>query len=451
MDGRKLRSQLDACAEIVAHELFVCLRHRQPADRALAALLRERSFLGSRDRRLISQAVFAVFRWWGWVRMLVPEHFWEVASTHELSRRDVCRPREWSGLLLTSLLFDGAEFGPAMAVLAEDVGVDPETLGGWIPEDDLAQRGIQVFDALRLRGLPGRPRLEDLVPDWTCAEIGDMCDVRQLITWLQRRPPMWLRIQVEDCAGVVQELRDLGLDVEQHPRLTHAVKTMRPQVNLYAKDVYRKGRIEIQDLASQSAGAICDPQERQRWWDACAGAGGKSLLLAHLMRGTGKVVASDVREYKLDDLRRRARRAAFPNIERRSWNGRRVRDKQANFDGVLVDAPCTCSGTWRRNPDAKWSVQPEDVGRMSDLQFRILENAATGLRPGGVLVYSTCSMFREENEGVVRRFLEAHPGYALEAFPHPMTGEPCDGMVQFWPWDGDCDAMFAARFRSPAS
>ncbi|HCH87370.1 MAG TPA: SAM-dependent methyltransferase, partial [Lentisphaeria bacterium] len=178
------------------------------------------------------------------------------------------------------------------------------------------------------------------------------------------------------------------------------------------------------------------------------GAGGKTLELADLMERTGTVVACDVRSYKLDDLRIRARRAGFPNIVTREWDGKPFKGKQAGgYDGVLVDAPCSCSGVWRRNPDGRWTLKPEDVEEAAALQQRILEAASTAVRSGGLLIYATCSLFPRENGGVVDAFLASHEEFALEPFEHPLTGEPCGGMLQVRSFDGDCDSMFVARLR----
>ncbi|HBP08272.1 MAG TPA: hypothetical protein DD673_16540, partial [Lentisphaeria bacterium] len=167
-----------------------------------------------------------------------------------------------------------------------------------------------------------------------------------------------------------------------------------------------------------------------------------------LMERTGTVVACDVRSYKLDDLRIRARRAGFPNIRTCEWDGKPYQGKQAaRFDGVLVDAPCSCSGVWRRNPDGRWTLKPEDVEEAAALQQRILEAASTAVRSGGLLIYATCSLFPRENGGVVDAFLASHEEFALEPFEHPLTGEPCGGMLQVRSFDGDCDSMFVARLR----
>jgi 16S rRNA (cytosine967-C5)-methyltransferase len=190
----------------------------------------------------------------------------------------------------------------------------------------------------------------------------------------------------------------------------------------------------------------CNPGPGERWWHACAGEGGKSLQLASLMAGKGTVVASDIRAYKLGDLRKRARRAGLPNIECRAWDGRRIPAKPGTFAGVLVDAPCTCSGTWRRNPAARWQVAEEEIGEMAERQFEIVRRTLAALRPGGILVYATCSLFAEENEANVQRIVDG-TGLALEPFADPLSGRETDGTLRIVPWDGDCDGMFVARFR----
>jgi 16S rRNA (cytosine967-C5)-methyltransferase len=218
-------------------------------------------------------------------------------------------------------------------------------------------------------------------------------------------------------------------------------------VNLDTLPVYSEGRVEVQDLASQTVAMICAPSPGQRWWDVCAGGGGKSLHLAQLMKGKGVVTATDIQDRKLDELRRRARRGGFQNIQVKSWDGKPMRQKQATYDGVLVDAPCTCSGTWRRNPAMRWTARPGEKDEMAVIQRRILNTAVSGLKEGGVLVYATCSFFKRENEEVVEEFLAAHADFALEPYAHPLTGTPTPGTLQIWPWDGDCDAMFTARMR----
>lgn len=291
-------------------------------------------------------------------------------------------------------------------------------------------------------------RDSDLVPEWVLPLLPPDFPANRFLADLRRRPPMWLRLQTRDRDRLAAELQSCGLALRRHPRLANAFAVENPKVNLYTLDSFRRGEFEVQDLASQCIGLAAAPKPGERWLDACAGAGGKTLELADLMERTGTVVACDVRSYKLDDLRIRARRAGFPNIVTREWDGKPFKGKQAGgYDGVLVDAPCSCSGVWRRNPDGRWTLKPEDVEEAAALQQRILEAASTAVRSGGLLIYATCSLFPRENGGVVDAFLASHEEFALEPFEHPLTGEPCGGMLQVRSFDGDCDSMFVARLR----
>ena len=181
-------------------------------------------------------------------------------------------------------------------------------------------------------------------------------------------------------------------------------------MNLYSLESFKNVLFEIQDIASQVIGLVSCAKPGERWWDCCAGAGGKSLQLSSMMQNKGRIVSSDIREYKLDDLKKRARRNEKSNIECRTWDGKALRNKKSeSFDGVLADAPCSCSGTWRRNPDARWRSAPADVNELISIPSSILENTSSAVKNGGVLIYATCSVFDEENGDMVRNFLKKHP------------------------------------------
>ncbi|MFO7610035.1 MAG: RsmB/NOP family class I SAM-dependent RNA methyltransferase, partial [Candidatus Krumholzibacteriia bacterium] len=181
----------------------------------------------------------------------------------------------------------------------------------------------------------------------------------------------------------------------------------------------RDGRVDVQDLASQRIGQAVDAQPGQVVWDCCAGAGGKSLQLAALLEGKGAVHATDLYENKLKDLRKRARRAGWANLRAGLWDGDRLPDfgpevdRRGGFDRVLVDAPCSGSGTWRRHPDGRLRFAADQLPDLAAVQASLLETAAGAVRPGGLLVYATCSWFTAENEDVVAGFLAARPEFAL--------------------------------------
>ena len=272
----------------------------------------------------------------------------------------------------------------------------------------------------------------DLLPDWLPLPE----DGPGFIRMMQMRPPLWLRAQIKP-QRLQQMLKDDGLYAQISDKLPGALKVKEAKVNLYSLPAFQDGAFEVQDFASQVIGYSCAPKPGERWWDACAGAGGKSLQLGSLMAGKGVLIATDIRAYKLKDLKKRARRAGLSNIQSKGWNGTKIPVNKTLFDGVLVDAPCSCTGTWRRNPDARWTTFPEDI----------LATCSTGVRKGGVLVYATCSLMPEENEQQVQAFLESHPEFSLEPFTDPLTGKANSGMQSIRPQDADCDAMFTARMR----
>ncbi len=433
---RKLEAQARACAGAVAGLLWQALVAHRPADRVLAAYLRAHRECGARDRRLFSESLFAILRWWGWLRDFAP-----VLPAAEPDPARV-RGEDYARLLLGAWLLEDAPLPEVAEVWRRQLGLRTEDVP--VKPAPPAQRWRRL---LPLGPAPSRRfALGDLIPDWCAEEASNPRGWDELVDWLQRRPPVWLRAQVEP-ARALAELTAAELAPKPHPRRPDAIAIAPPKLNLRNLPALRDGLLEIQDLASQTVAAVCDPRPGERWWDACAGAGGKTLHLATLMRNKGSIVASDIREFVLEDLRRRARRAEFSNIRCREWKGKAMPEKKGNFDGVLVDAPCTCSGTWRRNPDARWNLDRAEIAEFAAKQLALLGNAAGAVRPGGVLVYATCSLFDAENEGVVQAFLAARPEFAPEAFPNPLAAGDCPGQLRIWPWDGDCDAMFVARFR----
>jgi 16S rRNA (cytosine967-C5)-methyltransferase len=453
MSMSKLEAQARACRDALQEVMEAVFVHKRPADRTLNSFLRNNKQYGSRDRKLLSEAVFAVFRWWGAIRKLFDREELEVLESEvpEISYNGA------AALLLTAMVMEKRELPEVAVIWMRELGLRQSEVNDLV----VTGKGSDGLDGWRILGLVRaalrRKALKslkltpfDLVPEWFPKYLPADIKAEKLALWFQRRPPMWLRVQNNaDPVRLAADLKEKYLlNVKSNPAFPNALSIARPQVNLYGIEEYRKGMFEVQDLASQMIGLVCAPKPGQRWWDACAGAGGKTLQLADQMKQKGTVVATDIRAYKLDDLRTRAKRAGFPNIECREWNGKSLRSKQQKvYDGVLVDAPCSCSGTWRRNPDARWSTDEAEIAEISKLQLEILSHASGGVKPDGILVYATCSICEPENTAVVEAFLAADPEFELEKFINPLTGGECSGMLHIYPWDGDCDAMFAARMR----
>jgi 16S rRNA (cytosine967-C5)-methyltransferase len=216
---------------------------------------------------------------------------------------------------------------------------------------------------------------------------------------------------------------------------------------------FREGLVEVQDEGSQIASLLADARPGMRVVDFCAGAGGKTLALAAGMKNRGHIVACDVSERRLERSAQRLRRAGVSNAERRVLSSARdkwVKRHAASFDRVFVDAPCTGTGTWRRNPDAKWRLTPNDVDELVALQSEILDSACRLVKPGGRLVYVTCSLLREEDEAQVERFLAAHRDFTLLPVPRVWKAavgraSPVeDEMLRLTPARHGTDGFFAA-------
>ena len=407
---------------LLAEAVHAVFSEHLPADRFLRRIFRRDRRIGGRDRRLYSDLLFAVFRWYGPLAKYSSGPAFLLAGAAAAEKID----------------------DPAVAVFLKNAGLDPSRRDALF-EAETAPERLNVF--LRLAGMSGNVREADCIPEWILPHL-DFTPDAEFFHSQQTRPPLWLRIQNQTPEDVIASLRANGLDPVPHPRLKQALALPEVKVNLPSLEAYKRGWIEVQDLSSQCIGIACAPEPGQRWWDACAGGGGKSLLLASLMLGKGSITASDVRENKFEEIRQRAKRAGFSNIRTRLWNGGpELPVPENSCGGVLVDAPCSSSGRWRRNPESRWTLTGERVDELAALQRRILDSAANAVKPGGVLVYATCSLFREENRLNAELFLAAHPEFKPEEFPHPLTGEPVSGLLQILPQDGDCDASFIARFR----
>ena len=215
---------------------------------------------------------------------------------------------------------------------------------------------------------------------------------------------------------------------------------------------FREGLFAVQDEASQMAGILLDPQPGERVLDCCAAPGGKATHLAQMMDNRGELLAMDNSGSKLPLIQESAQRLGISIIRTRAADLLQSGAFPADaFDRVLLDAPCSGLGVIRRNPEAKWRVTPEDVTRLAAVQKVMLKNAIWMLKPGGVLLYSTCSTTREENEDVVGDFLSRHPHCVLEnlngLFPEYRELFTVDGMFRAWPHRYGMDGFFSARIR----
>jgi 16S rRNA (cytosine967-C5)-methyltransferase len=409
----------------------------RPADAWLSQHLRRRRGLGGRDRRLLSETAFSYLRWKGWLGRL------EFLG--------------WEAVLALAFLLDADKQSPVISLLAQRGGLADlplEPLHGRTP----LEKGQALFGWLDGK-LPGyfpdfAPDLLPLVPSWvpTAVQRPDASDpghLPRLIAAFQERPPTWLRVKPGYQEAVDVQLRAFGAKSYAHARLPWAI-ALPGSPDLAPLRSKLSGFFTVQDLASQCVGLVAAPQPGQRWWDACAGAGGKTLHLLELMRDRGNLLSTDLRPGILEQLKARAEEAGCRSLATGVLDAGKDSPADRDFDGVLVDAPCSGLGTWSRNPDARWRTEADDVERKAALQGRILRRVAAKVRPGGTLVYAVCTVTHAETVGVIEAFLHDHDDFALDPVEHPLTGEPTRGTVWIWPWEGPCDGMFIARLkRSP--
>ncbi len=409
---------------------------RRPADAVANSFFRERRYIGGGDRRAVSAEAWSVLRAW---RRL---EWWLQRAGGS------ARPRLLVG---------------AMSVLA---GRPVESLqraftGGRYAPDVLEPFELRVLRALEGHTLdhPDMPEAVALeVPDWLLpllsAEFGEA--LRAEIAALTAPATLDLRVNLLRTSreAAAAALLEEGIATEPTPLSAWGLRVS-GRLPVTSTRAFGAGLVEIQDEGSQLVVQAVGAGPEMRVLDYCAGAGGKTLGLAMCMDNRGHVVACDVSEPRLDGAVRRLRRAGVHNVERHllvegdKWAKRR----RGSFDRVLVDAPCTGTGTWRRNPDARLRLTRADLDELVAKQSAILDRAAALVRPGGRLVYATCSVLREENAFQVDAFLLRHPGFAVLDLRAPGTLDPpvasqalqaASGFLRLTPRQHGTDGFFAA-------
>lgn len=359
--------------------LHLIFNEKKQADKVLRNTLKRDKRWGSRDRSFIAETVYDIVRW--------KRLYSEIAEVKEP--------------------FDRTNLFRLFAVWATLNGIKiPE----WPQFEDTPTRRIKgKFDELsKIR------KIRESIPDWMDElgqkELGKNWDKE--IAALNQLADVVLRVNPlkAEVIQVQNQLADLDIEAETIKGYPHALK-LKERANVFTTDAFRDGWFEVQDASSQKVAQLLDPQPGMRIIDACAGAGGKSLHIASLMENKGQIVAMDIYENKLNELKRRAKRNGIHNIETRVIDSSKAIKKLIEkADKVLIDAPCSGLGVLKRNPDAKWKLQPEFLDTIKETQKEILNSYSRMVKPGGQLVYATCSILPSENEKQVKDFLAREEG-----------------------------------------
>ncbi len=397
--GARIQSAIELLDQIEDREA--------PADRVVDGYMRRRRFAGSGDRAAILALVYAVLR-----RRAELDWRLERGGAEAAPAGPRARHRVLAALALIEgregpeieALFDGARFAPPpleeaerallaalLAALASPAGAAP-AMPAWV-----------------------RGNYPEWLADELAARFGD--DLDDEARALNERAPVDLRVNRLKAGreAVLERLRHDGVEAEPC-RFSPLGIRLGGRARVTARPVYRQGLVEVQDEGSQLVALVVGARPGEQVIDLCAGAGGKTLALAAEMANRGQVYACDVSAQRLRRMAPRLQRAGVRNVQTRhlaALDDPWLATLDGKADRVLLDAPCSGSGAWRRNPDAKWRLTPAELAAHAEAQARLLARAARLVRPGGRLVYATCSLLRPENEAQVEAFLAAHGGFRV--------------------------------------
>ena len=393
------------------------LRYAAPADQTLSRYFREHRELGQKARAFIAEATFAVLR----------------------RRR--------------SLAAAAGSEGPQallVAALLRVLGFSGRALEG-VADEELVRR----IRAAPSDALPDAVRAD--LPDWLWQRLEEeqgRDEAMRIAQGLLNSAPLDLRVNLARASReeVLARLAHDGIAAAPTPYSPAGVRLGgKPAINQHA--LFRDGLIEVQDEGSQLLAYLLAPRRGEMIADYCAGAGGKTLALAMLMRGSGRVYAMDVSAKRLAALAPRAARAQINNIHSIALSGdndARAKRLAGKLERVLVDAPCSGFGTLRRNPDLKWRHAPGAIGELAQKQRAILQAASRLVKPGGRLVYATCSVLRAENEAIAESFQAAQPEFKTLSCADLVAAQKIElqagERLRLWPHVHATDGFFAAAF-----
>jgi len=350
------------------------------ADKVIQQLLKRDKRWGARDRAFVAETTYDIVRW--------KRLYAEIAEVKEP--------------------FDRDNLWRMFAVWATLRGIK---LPDWKYFEDTPTRKIKGrFDELsKIR------KLRESIPDWLDAlgekELGNEVWTREIAT-LNEQADVILRVNTLKTTKekLQAELFDLDIETEFIKDYPNALK-LKERANVFQTEAFKNGLFEVQDASSQLVAEFLNVQPGMRVVDACAGAGGKTLHIACLMENKGQIIAMDIYDNKLQELKRRAKRNGAFNIETRTIESTKVIKKlHDKADRVLIDAPCSGLGVLRRNPDAKWKLEPGFIETIKKTQQEILQQYSKMVKVGGQMVYATCSILPSENQEQVDKFLTSDFG-----------------------------------------
>lgn len=411
----------NALLDMSCELLRAVLKFDAPADGLVSAFFRKNKQLGQRERHALAETTYAVLR-----QRLLLQHLAQSGSG-PMERR------------LALLAWAGSRdfLRPALSAQEQQ----------WLAE-------IETIDRSTLA-----PKLRHNMPDWLAEPLLQRLGEEQfwaLAAAMNEGAPLDLRVNALKAKReeALEALKAAGITAEPTPFSPWGLR-VQGKPALSKQEVFTNGTIEVQDEGSQLLALLLDPKRSEMVVDFCAGAGGKTLALGAAMRNTGRLYAFDVSGHRLEKLKPRLARSGLSNVypaQISHERDERIKRLSGKIDRVLVDAPCSGLGTLRRNPDLKWRQTPQAVEELQVKQAAILESAARMLKPGGRLVYATCSLLNAENEVIAEAFTAKHPEFTLLPAAEVLqrahvenAAELCEGnYLRLWPQRQQTDGFFAA-------
>jgi len=409
------RQQLDA----IVHALTIMLPARAPADQQLRQFFRDNPRLGSRDRGVVADTVYAALRRRRYLEAITPS-----ASPREIALATLVKVQ-----------------GVSLSQIESALRGDEKTWLAALKADDAEQQPLGVRADL---------------PDWVVERLRSGMSEEEILAFgrgMQQAAPLDLRVNTMKAPREAVMDRLAYDELEASPaRYSPIGVRLKEKPALNKHPMFLDGAVEVQDEGSQILGMLVEPRRGEMVVDFCAGAGGKTLQMGAAMNSQGRLYAFDVSDARLANLAPRLKRSGLSNVfpQRISnENDAKVKRLRGKIDRVLVDAPCTGLGTLRRNPDLKSRQTEEGLGELNAKQRSILESAASLLKPGGRLVYGTCSPLREENEAIVEEFLHKHPDFRLLPAKEVLDRvgvrvQGTDDYMRLYPHVHGTDGFFAA-------
>ena len=387
----------------VAEALTEIFENGRYADKVIERLFKGNKKLGSRDRKFIAESIYEIVRY---------HRFYS----------EVAKSTEAYNLLGVHLIKNG---------------LDTEEFQDEYPINiDLIKRNLKNKYPIAIK---------ESFPDWMC-EMGEKEfgaeDWGQIMKALNKPADVYLRTNTLRITReeLIKELEKEEIFTEKVEGLDSCLRLIERK-NVFATNAFKNGYFEVQDAASQFIAPLLDVKPGLRVVDACAGAGGKSLHLAALMKNKGKIIAMDIHEWKLGELKKRAARNKVDIVEVKVIeNTKTTKRLEGSFDRVLLDVPCTGWGVIRRNPDTKWKLSPTEIDRLLTLQREIITDYSKMCKPGGLMVYATCSILNQENEEQVKWFLASEEGQKW-SFKKD---------IRLWPHKDNFDGFYAALLERKA-